>query len=192
MIRHRGRGRRVAVMLSALLVINAAGAAGANGAQSATKVRLGDEECRVMMAVTGQPASRACYMVVESSGSVSDGVQASATCYVPAGYTHCGSVAVQLHAIIPQAWSVTATATYVRNSSTGKVSWQSVTCTQWAFGFTVKINWCGSYHNGLPDTNFGSNFDVSAVWEGSPITASHGVRASINGYSGAGCCVQSW
>jgi hypothetical protein len=56
----------------------------------------------------------------------------------------------------------------------------------------VTINWCGSYHNGLPDTNYGSNIDESFIWKGSPITVSHGMRASINGYTGSSCCLQSW
>lgn len=130
-------------------------------------------------------------MLVETGERTGASVQAAAPCYVPPGYTHCGSAWVK-QTSIRLVWSVTATATYARNSSTGKVSWQSVTCTQYAIGYTVKINWCGSYHNGLPDTNFGSNFDVSFLFEGSPITVSHGIRGSIDGHTGASCCLQSW
>ena len=184
------RWRRSGVLLAGLLLLHIAGSGVASAAQSVTKVRLTGAECAAAMAVSGQTARKACYVVVET-GSGSASAVAAASCYVPTGYTHCGSTWVKSQSIL-LLWSVTATATYVRNSSTGKVSWQSVTCTQSAIGYTVTIRWCGSYHNGLPDTNYGANFDVAFIWQGSPITVSHGMRASINGFTGNRCCIQGW
>ena len=184
------RWRRSGVLLAGLLLLDIAGSGVASAAQSATKVRLSGAECAAAMAASGQKAAKACFVVVET-GSGSGGATALASCYVPAGYTHCGSTWVKSQSIL-LLWSVTSTAGYARNASTGKVAWQWVTCTQSAIGYTVKISWCGSYHSGYPDTNFGANFDVSFVYEGSPITVSHGVRGSINGYTGSPCCLQGW
>ena len=184
------RWRRSGVLLAGLLLLHMAGSGVASAAQSATKVRLTGAECAAAMAASGQTARKACYVVVET-GSGSAGAVAAASCYVPSGYTHCGSTWVKSQSIL-LLWSVTATAGYVRNASTGKVAWQWVTCTQSAIGYTVTITWCGSYHSGLRDTNFGSNFDVSFVYKGSPITVSHGIRGSINGYTGSSCCLQGW
>jgi hypothetical protein len=191
MNRATGRGGRLAILLAFTLALSLGGAGTAQAAQAVSKVRITGPECEAAMAATGQPAGRACYIFVERGAGGGDGIVAAASCYVPSGYTHCGSTWVKTTSIL-LLWSVTSRATYVRNSYTGKVSWQSVTCTQSAIGYTIKINWCGSYHNGLPDTNYGSNFDVSFIWEGSPITVSHGHRASINGHTGASCCLQSW
>jgi hypothetical protein len=184
------RWRLSGVLLAGLLLLHIAGSGVASAAQSVSKVRLSGAECEAAMAASGQPARKACFVVVET-GSGSAGPEAAAACYVPAGYTHCGSTWVKSQSIL-LVWSVTASAGYARNASTGKVAWQWVTCTQSAIGYTVKITWCGSYHSGYPDTNFGANFDVSFVYEGSPITVSHGVRASINGYTGSLCCLQGW
>jgi len=175
-------------MLASLMLAPVASAAPADN--GTVKVRLSDQECAAVIALTGKPASKACYELISyGTGSPVGNVVAAAACYVPPGYTHCGSVWIKSQSLL---WSVTSTAGYARNSSTGKVQWQWVTCTKTAFGFVVTITWCGSYHNGLPDTNFGSNFDVSFIFEGSPITVSHGHRASINGYTGALCCKQIW
>jgi hypothetical protein len=186
----RRRWRRSGVLLAGLLLLHIAGSGVASAAQSASKVRLTGAECEAAMAASGQPARKACFVVVET-GSGSGGATALASCYVPTGYTHCGSTWVKSQSIL-LLWSVTATAGYARNSSTGKVAWQWVTCTQSAIGYTVTIRWCGSYHSGYPDTNFGANFDVSFAYKGSPITVSHGVRGSINGYTGSPCCLQGW
>jgi hypothetical protein len=173
------------------MVLSVAGAGVASAAQSVTKVRLSEVECQAAMAASGSKGSKNCYLVVETGSGTSGGPEALASCYVPAGYTDCGSTWVKSQSVL-LVWSVTSTATYVRNRNTGKVSWQSVTCTQTAIGYTVTITWCGSYHNGLPDTNYGANFDVAFVWEGSPVKVSHGHRASINGFTGAACCLQGW
>jgi hypothetical protein len=187
-ITRRWRGTVLAVV--GVLILSVAGAGVASAAQSATKVRISGEECQAAMAASGLSAAKACQVIVQTGGGTG-GPTAAAGCYVPPGYTHCGSIWVKSQSIL-LVWSVTATATYVRNSSTGKVSWQSVTCTQAAIGYTVSITWCGSYHNGLPDTNFGSNFDVAFIWKGSPITVSHGIRGSIDGRTGSPCCAQGW
>lgn len=178
------------LLLAGLLLLGITSPGVANAAQSATRVRLSGAECAAAMMASGQPARKACYVVVEA-GNGPAGAEVAASCYVPSGYTHCGSTWVKSQSIL-LLWSVTATAGYARNASTGKVIWQWVTCTQSAIGYTVKISWCGSYHSGYPDTNFGANFDVSFVYEGSPITVSHGVRGSINGYTGNPCCLQGW
>jgi len=185
-----GRRRAPVLALAGVLLLAMAAPGVANAAQSVTKVRISGAECQAIVAASGMSARSVCAAVVQTGGGSGD-VLTAAACYVPAGYTHCGSTWVKSQSIL-LLWSVTATATYVRNSSTGKVSWQSVTCTQSAIGYTVKIRWCGHYHNGLPDTNYGSNFDVAFVWEGSPITVSHGMRASINGKTGSSCCLQGW
>lgn len=190
------RRRGFVLALAGVLLLAAAAPGVASAAQSTTKVRITGAECEAAMAASGESARKACYVIVQTGagtqgGGNDGGITAAAGCYVPAGYTHCGSTWVKSQSIL-LVWSVTATATFVRNSSTGKVSWQSVTCTQAAIGYTVTIHWCGSYHNGLPDTNYGSNFDVSFIWKGSPITVSHGMRGSINGYTGSSCCLQSW
>jgi len=174
-------------MLASLMLAPAASAAPADN--GTIRVRLSDQECAAVVALTGKPAAKACYELISYGTGSPHGVSPAATCYVPPGYTHCGSMWVKSQSLL---WSVTSTAGYARNSSTGKVRWQWVTCTKAAIGFVVTLTWCGSYHNGLPDTNFGSNFDVSAVVEGSPITFSHGHRASINGYTGQTCCGQWW
>ena len=177
------------MLASPMLALVASGAPADDGT---IRVRLSDEECAAVVALTGKPASKACYELISyGTGSPDTNIVAAAACYVPPGYTHCGSVWVKSQSVL-LLWSVTSTAGYARNSSTGKVKWQSVTCTKTAFGYVVTITWCGSYHNGLPDTNFGANFDVSVLVQGSPLTVSHGHRYSINGYSGAGCCLQSW
>jgi hypothetical protein len=190
------RRRSFVLVLAGVLLLAMAAPGVANAAQSVSKVRISGAECEAAMAASGEPARKACFVVVETGGGSQGGgsqggIITAAGCYVPPGYTHCGSTWVKSQSVL-LLWSVTATATYVRNSSTGKVSWQSVTCTQSAFGYTVTIRWCGSYHNGLPDTNYGANFDVAFIWQGSPITVSHGMRASINGHTGYSCCLQSW
>lgn len=190
------RRRSFVLVLAGVLLLAVAAPGVANAAHSVTKVRISGAECEAAMAASGESARRACYVVVETGGGSQGGgsqggIITAAGCYVPPGYTHCGSTWVKSQSIL-LLWSVTATATYVRNSSTGKVSWQSVTCTQGAFGYTVTIRWCGSYHNGLPDTNYGANFDVAFIWQGSPITVSHGMRASINGFTGNQCCIRGW
>lgn len=187
----RKRSRWVAIASAVVLVLSGVAGNVASAAQSVTMVRITGPECEVAMAESGQPAAKACIVLVTSGAGSGGDVEAAAACYVPTGYTHCGSTWVKLESIL-KVWSVTATATYVRNSSTGKVSWQSVTCTKFAIGYTISIDWCSSYHNGLPDTNYGANFDVSFIYQGSPITVSHGMRGSINGYTGAACCLQSW
>ena len=184
------RWRGSVLLLAGILLLSIAGSGVASAAQSVSKVRLSGPECEAAMAASGKKAAKACYVVVET-GSGSGGATALASCYVPSGYTHCGSTWVKSQSIL-LLWSVTASAGYARNASTGKVAWQWVTCTQSAIGYTVTITWCGSYHSGLRDTNFGSNFDVSFVYKGSPITVSHGVRGSINGYTGSSCCLQGW
>ena len=189
MNRRTRQRRHIVLGLTCLLVLSAGGAGVADAAQSVHKERVTGAECEAAMAASNKPASKACFVVTETGGGSSD-VQAAATCWVPPGYTHCGSTWVKSQSVL-LVWSVTSTATWARNATTGKISWQSVTCTQSAFGYTVTITWCGSYHNGLPDTNYGSNFDVAFVWEGSPMKVSHGHRASING-SGSACCMQSW
>jgi hypothetical protein len=186
----RRRSRGAVLLLAGILLMNIAGVGVASAAQSVTRVRLTGPECEAAMAVSGASARKACYVVTETGGG-SSGPVAAAGCYVPSGYTHCGSTWVKSQSIL-LVWSVTATATYVRNSSTGKVSWESVTCTQSAIGYTVTVTWCGSYHSGLPDTDFGSNFDVSFIWEGAPMKVSHGMRASIDGRTGKPCCLQGW
>jgi hypothetical protein len=186
------RQRELVLALTFLLALSLGGAGAANAAQSVAKVRITGPECEAAVAASGQPAAKACVIVEETgAGNGSDGAQAAASCWVPPGYTHCGSSWVKSQSVL-LLWSVTSTATWVRNSSTGKVSWQSVTCTQTATGYTVTITWCGHYHNGLPDTNFGANFDVAFVWEGSPVKVSHGHRSSVNGYTGSQCCLQGW
>ena len=186
------RRRELVLALACLLALSLGGAGVANAAQSVTKVRITGSECEAAMAASGQPAAKACFVIEETgAGTATDGVQAAASCYVPVGYTHCGSTWVKSQSVL-LLWSVTSTATFARNAGTGKVSWQSVTCTQTAVGYTVTITWCGRYHNGLPDTNFGANFDVAFVWEGSPVKVSHGHRASINGFTGNPCCLQGW
>ena len=186
------RQRGLVLGLACLLMLSLGGAGVASAAQSVTKVKIIGAECEAAMAASGQPASKACFVVEETGGGIAPGeLQAAAACFVPAGYTHCGSAWVKSQSVL-LLWSVTSTATYSRNAGTGKVFWQSVTCTQAAVGYTVTITWCGRYHNGLPDTNFGANFDVSFVWEGSPVKVSHGHRASINGNTGNTCCLQGW
>jgi hypothetical protein len=190
------RRRSFVLVLAGVLLLAVAAPGVASAAQSVTKVRISGAECEAAMAASGESTRKACYVVVETGGGSQGGgsqggIITAAGCYVPPGYTHCGSTWVKSQSIL-LLWSVTATATYVRNSSTGKVSWQSVTCTQTAIGYTVTIRWCGSYHSGLPDTNYGANFDVAFIWKGSPITVSHGMRASINGYTGNQCCIQGW
>ncbi|MEW5991415.1 MAG: hypothetical protein AB1736_08750 [Chloroflexota bacterium] len=187
---HLSRHRGFVLALAAALLLSVAAPGVAGAAQGVTKVRITGAECQAAMAATGESARKACYVVVQTGGGTA-GVVAAAGCHIPPGYSHCGSTWVKSQSIL-LLWSVTATATYIRNSSTGKVSWQSVTCTQSAIGYTVTIRWCGSYHNGLPDTNYGSNFDVAFIWQGSPITVSHGMRASINGFTGKQCCIQGW
>ena len=192
MNRRPRRQHELVLALACLLALSVGGAGVANAAQSVTKVRITGQECAALMAASGQPASKACIVLEETGGGTAPGsAQAAASCFVPAGYTHCGTVWVKSQTLI-LLWSVTSTATYARNAESGKVSWQSVTCTQTAFGFTITITWCGRYHNGLPDTNFGSNFDVAFVFEGSPIKVSHGHRGSINGHTGSLCCLQGW
>jgi hypothetical protein len=191
MNRRSRRWRNLVLALACLQALSLAGAAVADAAQSVTKVRVSGAECEAAMAASGQPASKACVVISETGGNANGDIEAAATCYVPPGYTHSGSTWVKSQSVL-LLWSVTSTATFVRNSSTGKVSWQSVTCTQSAFGYSVTISWCGSYHNGLPDTNFGANFDVAFVWEGAPVKVSHGHRASINGMTGNPCCTQGW
>jgi hypothetical protein len=191
MDRSTGRRRAWVFALTGLIVMSAAGAEVASAAQSVTKVRLTEVECKAANAVSGGTGSKGCYLVVETGSGSPGGPAALTACYVPAGYTDCGSTWVKSQSVL-LLWSVTSTATFVRNRNTGKVSWQSVTCTQTAVGYTVTITWCGSYHNGLPDTNYGANFDVAFVWEGSPVKVSHGHRASINGFTGASCCQQGW
>lgn len=187
------RWRGSVLLLAGLLLLGIADPGVASAAQSAKKVRVSGAECAAAMAASQQPAAKSCFVVVETGGSSGPpgAAVATAACYVPSGYTHCGSTWVKSQSIL-LLWSVTATAGYARNASTGKVIWQWVTCTQSAIGYTVKISWCGSYHSGYPDTNFGANFDVSFVYEGSPITVSHGVRGSVNGYTGNLCCPQGW
>ncbi|HEX5588998.1 MAG TPA: hypothetical protein VFX65_01750 [Candidatus Limnocylindrales bacterium] len=185
------RRRSVAIVVAWLVLLGLAAPGAAGAAQSVTRVRITGDECAALVAATGEPEKKACVVVVESGGATDGELVAAAACYVPSGYTHCGTTWVRSQSVL-LVWSVTATATYYRNATTGKVLWTSVTCTQSAIGYTIKISWCGSWHNGLPDTNYGANFDVSFVWEGSPITVSHGMRASINGRTGAGCCLQSW
>lgn len=189
----RGRQRLGALIL--LLLLSVAGPSAAQAAQSVDKVHVTGPECAALVEASGRSAASACVVIVERGGAtVRHGrtLAASTTgCYVPAGYTACGRTWVKSQSIL-LLWSVTSTATFVRNSNTGKVDWQSVTCTQSAFGYTVRIGWCGSYHSGLPDTNFGANFDVSFVWQGSPLTVSHGHRASVNGSTGSPCCTQGW
>ncbi|OGO53256.1 MAG: hypothetical protein A2V84_08945 [Chloroflexi bacterium RBG_16_70_13] len=190
MLQFSRHGRSAALALAGAIVLATVAPGVASAAQSVSKVRISGAECEAAMAASGESARKACYVIVQSGGGT-QGVAMAAACYVPPSYTHCGSTWVKSQSIL-LLWSVTATATYVRNSSTGKVSWTSVTCTQSAIGYTVTITWCGSYHSGLPDTNYGSNFDVSFIWKGSPITVSHGMRASVNGYTGSSCCLQSW
>lgn len=174
-----------ALLLASMLLPATTSAAQA----STTRVRLSDAECATNTKATGKPASQVCWLdVTVDTGSVS-----ALACAVPAGYTHCGQVGVRTASLlfgIP--WSVTTNAGYARNASTGKVIWQWVTCDKSAIGFTVTVTWCGSYHSGQPDTDFGANFDVSAVYQGSPITFSHGHRSSINGFTGAQCCTFGW
>ena len=192
MNRRSRRQRELVFALASLLILSLGGAGVASAAQSVTKVRVSGPECEAAMAASGRSAARACVIIEETGGgSAPGGIQVAAACYVPAGYTHCGSTWVKSQSVL-LLWSVTSSATWVRNANTGKVSWQSVTCTQTAVGYTVTITWCGSYHNGLPDTNYGANFDVAFVWEGSPVKVSHGHRASINGFTGNPCCAQGW
>lgn len=187
-----GRHRRTGVLVVAgVLALSMASASVAGAAQAVERVRITGVECAALMAATGQPERKACVVIVETGGGSDEEIVAAASCYVPSGYTHCGSTWVKSQSIL-LLWSVTASASFYRNATTGKVWWTSVTCTQTAIGYTIKINWCGSWHNGLPDTNYGANFDVSFVYEGSPITVSHGMRASINGKTGGSCCLQSW
>lgn len=188
----RTRARRTALLaiaIAASLGVSAPVAA-ANPNGGSTTAWMSDPECAAIVALTGKPPAKACVLQVSTgTGSPDGAATAAVACYVPPGYTHCGSAWVKSQSLL---WNVTSTATFVRNASTGKVVWQSVTCTKAAFIVVITITWCGSYHNGLPDTNFGSNFDVSALIEGSPLTVSHGHRASINGFTGAACCLQSW
>jgi hypothetical protein len=94
------------------------------------------------------------------------------------------------------AWSETAHAIADMNNC-GYVKWKSVTMSGSAHGFSINIDWKGAYPSLMTtyyyaDSNFGANFTVSAIYQGFPISAQHGIRSSFNPMTWQPYGVQGW
>jgi hypothetical protein len=83
--------RSVVIAMAGVLLLAMAAPGVANAAQSVSKVRISGAECEAAMAASGEPARKACFVVVETGGGshgggTQGGAIAAAGCYVPPGW----------------------------------------------------------------------------------------------------------
>ena len=66
-----------------------------------------------------------------------------------------------------------------------------VTCSAWGVGFVIKVDWCGTENDGgagFGYLRYGATYNVSFVWSGSPVHATHWFRERVY-VDGMVCCV---
>jgi hypothetical protein len=149
-------------------------------------------ECAAYRSQVGQSADCTYTVTAEAHAGAPKSVTslqglaaASSSCTPSPGYTQCGWVRITSSSPL---WSETTSAGY--SWSYGKVHWEWVTCTTWGFTWTVKVRWCGAYHNDRPDTNVGANFRVTWMNDALPVYFDRWNRVSLDLYRGTLCCVR--
>ena len=94
-------------------------------------------------------------------------------------------------------WRADNSATGVADTHCGLVQYQSVTCSQHGVGYAVTFTWCGAWPQkwstyAYTYVNYGSNFTVSVLANGVPISFDHGLREGYNPYNNTNYNFFSW
>jgi hypothetical protein len=176
--------------------------------------RLPAADCADNIRITGKTADEVCFTTYETGSVVQRttdnnmaagpdanrvaGLETAYTCSLPSWADKCGYAWIKSSSIllgIP--FSFTTTAGWAGGSYYADLLWQWVDCTHSTFGFTLTVTWCGAYpakntRYWYGDTNAGQNVKVSALWDGSLISNTHGHRFSVKPWNGYVCCTQQW
>lgn len=155
--------------------------------QAASLVAAGVCAYEVVTTTTVSPLSA-------PSNFSSSGMVAAASCYNNVSFSQSMYLQSLLFGIL---WRADNSATGVADTHCGLVQYQSVTCSQHGVGYAVTFTWCGAWPQkwstyAYTYVNYGSNFTVSVLANGVPISFDHGLREGYNPYNNTNYNFFSW